>query len=292
MGAHNLTDPIAAEAGVRSIEQLLERGLALLAAHGDAPRLQAELLLAHALERPRSYLLAHRDAGVAPAAAAAYEALLARAAAGWPIAYLTGEREFWSRSLTVSPAVLVPRPETELLVERCLALCPAAEPQRLCDLGTGSGAIALALALERPAWRITATDRSSAALALARTNGARLGVAQVEWLLGDWFVPLAGRRFDLIASNPPYVAAGDPALWSLRHEPREALTPGATGFEALRHIVSEAPGYLVPRGWLVLEHGVGQATEVMQALRARGYARVRGYRDLAGCERTVEAQWP
>jgi release factor glutamine methyltransferase len=292
MGANNLTDPNAADAGARSIEQLLERGLALLAAHGDAPRLQAELLLAHILERPRSYLIAHRDESVAPAAAAAYQTLLAQAAAGWPIAYLTGEREFWSRSLKVSPAVLVPRPETELLVERCLALCAAAGPQRLCDLGTGSGAIALALALERPEWRITATDRSSAALELAQTNAARLGVTHVEWLLGDWFAPLAARRFDLIASNPPYVAAGDPALWPLRHEPREALTPGVTGLEALLHIVSEATDYLVPGGWLVLEHGVGQAAEVMQALQARGYARVRGYRDLSGCERTIEAQWP
>lgn len=294
MTADNLTEATPAlDARALRIDALLGAGEALLTrAGGDAPRLQAELLLAHVLSQPRSYLIAHADGSVPQSAAASYRGLLERAAAGEPTAYLIGQREFWSLALEVSPAVLVPRPETELVVERALSLIDAIAPRGACDLGTGSGAIALALAAERPRWQITATDFSAAALELARRNAQRHGLHQVEFLQGDWFAPLAGRRFHLIASNPPYVAADEPALSRLRHEPRIALTPGLEGTEALQHIVIEAPHYLTPGGWLVLEHGGGQAALLAHSLQQRGYRHIHGHRDYAAIERVTEAQWP
>lgn len=294
MRADNLTDaPGPSVAPALCVQALLTAAEAqLTAAGGDAPRLQAELLLAHVLSQPRSYLIAHADGAVTPGAAARYRTLLDRAASGEPTAYLIGQREFWSLTLEVSPAVLVPRPETELVVERALSLIDATGPRRACDLGTGSGAIALALALERPGWHITATDCSPAALELAARNARRHRLQRIEFLHGEWFAPLARRQFDLIASNPPYVGAQDPALNMLRHEPRVALTPGLTGSEALHHIVVEAPHYLVAGGWLVLEHGLGQAPTLTRSLRERGFIDVRCHRDAASIERVTEAQWP
>jgi release factor glutamine methyltransferase len=222
--------------------------------------------------------------------------LIARRAAGEPVAYLIGVREFWSLPLAVSPAVLIPRPETELVVERALALLPeparsAAAVRRVADLGTGSGAIALALASARPRWAVVAVDRSAAALEIARRNAGAFGLSRVETLTGDWFEPLAGCRFDLICSNPPYVAAGDSALGALQFEPTAALVAGPTGLEALRHLIMHAPAHLDPGGWLVLEHGHDQGAAVADALVATGYARVRCHRDLAGHDRVTEAQW-
>jgi release factor glutamine methyltransferase len=220
---------------------------------------------------------------------------VARRVAGEPIAYLTGQREFWSLPLHVNSAVLIPRPETELLVERALALLPgtqaAAGDVRVADLGTGSGAIALALASERPRWALTATDRSEAALTVARGNAAHLHLGHVEFLAGDWFAPLAGRRFEAIVSNPPYVALGDGALAALRYEPAGALSPGPTGLEALRYLIAGAPAHLERNGWLLLEHGVDQAAAVAAALVAAGYGRVRCHRDLAGRDRVTEGLW-
>ena len=294
MGADNLSDAVGAPDTQKSrIEALLAAGEALIArTGGDAPRLQAELLLSHALSKPRSYLIAHPDGAVPASSAASYQSLLERAAGGEPTAYRVGEREFGSLALEVSPSVLVPRPETELLVERALSLLATAESRSVCDLGTGSGAVALALSSERLQWRITATDCSSAALELAARNARRHGLHQVEFLRGDWFEPLVGRQFDLIVSNPPYVAADDPALIKLRHEPRVALTPGLAGTEALRRIVVEAPHHLVTGGWLLLEHGVGQAPVLASSLQQRGYVRICCHRDYAGAARVVEAQWP
>jgi release factor glutamine methyltransferase len=195
----------------------------------------------------------------------------------------------------VTPAVLIPRPETELVVERALALLPgtqaAAGDLRVADLGTGSGAIALALASERPRWALTATDQSEAALAVARDNAARLNLGHIEFVAGNWFAPLTGRRFEAIVSNPPYVAAGDPALAALRHEPAGALSPGPGGLEALRQLIAEAPAHLERNGWLLLEHGADQADAVAAALVAAGYARVRCHRDLAGRDRVTEGRW-
>jgi|SRR6185437_8486826 len=286
----NLTD----WAPPRALQAWLERGHRQLRAAGRASaHLEAELLLAHALQRPRSHLLTHAGELLVPQAAAHYQQLLARAAAGEPLAYLTGEREFWSLALRVSPAVLIPRPETELAVERCLALlADAGAAPRVCDLGTGAGSIALALAAERPGWCLTATDLSGAALELARANAHRLGLSRVEFLVGDWLAPLAGRTFELIVSNPPYVAADDPALAALRHEPRSALTPGATGLEALHRLIRDARAHLGAGGWLVLEHGADQRNAVARALVEAGYARVRCHRDLAGQDRISEGQRP
>lgn len=291
---HNLSEPAlpqdaaAARAG-ESLAALLERGRAALGPTA-ASTLEAGLLLAHVLHRPRSYLLAHIEE-IAPAgAAAAYQALLARAAAGEPLAYLTGVREFWSLPLQVCPAVLIPRPETELAVERCLELLPE-DPIRVCDLGTGSGAIACALAVERPAWHITATDCSSAALHVARANAARLAPERIEFLEGSWFEPLAERRFELLVSNPPYIDAADPALAALAREPSVALTPGPDALAALRSLISRSPRHLMAGGYLVLEHGADQGPSVERALVAAGYARVRCHRDLAGYGRVTEARW-
>ena len=278
-------------AALTTVHSLLQRGWAQLAGGSASSRLDAELLLANALHQPRSYLLSHDDEAVDAATIAHYEGLLQRCAAGEPVAYLTGEREFWSLALVVTPQVLIPRPETELAVERCLALRDAT-PAAVADLGTGSGAIALALAVERPQWRIMATDQDAAALHVARGNAERLGIRNVYFSNGDWLAPLQGRQFDLIVSNPPYVAAADPALTHLRYEPAAALSPGISGLEALQRIIQQAGVHLLPGGWLVLEHGAGQAEAVAASLVDAGFARVRCHVDLAGRERVTEAQWP
>lgn len=255
--------------------------------------LDAELLLAHVLGIDRTRLRSHPESAVAQAEAQAYTRALERRAAGEPVAYIVGYREFWSLRIAVDPTVLVPRPETELLVERALAV-RGADDARVADLGTGSGAIALALAHERPAWRIVATDTSGAALAVARANARALGLERVELIEGDWFAPLSGCTFDLIVSNPPYVAPDDPLLADapLRFEPRVALTPpGPDALSCLRGLVDAAPGYLVPGGWLLLEHGATQAADVAALLVARGFAHVRSHTDLAGRERMTEGRW-
>ena len=282
----NVTDP-----GDSTLRALLERGWGELAGSSVSARLDAEVLLAYALRRPRSYLLSHDASLIDPAGGASYRSLLARRAQGEPLAYLTGVREFWSLPLTVTPEVLIPRPETELAVERCLALHDAAAAA-IADLGTGSGAIAMALAVERPQWRIAATDCCASALQIARANAERLGARNVEFFQGDWFEALPGRRFELIVSNPPYVAARDPALAELRYEPAVALTPGVTGLEALAAIIAQAPAHLLGGGWLVLEHGAGQAADVTRLLVGAGFTRVRCHPDLAGRDRVTEAQWP
>jgi release factor glutamine methyltransferase len=254
--------------------------------------LDAELLLAHALSKTRTHLKTHPEDVLTPEHARRYADLIERRAAGEPIAYILGYRDFWTLTLSVNPSVLVPRPETELLVERALTLGPTG-PACVADLGTGSGAIALALASERSEWTITATDVSEDALRTARANAATLGLGRVAFLTGRWFEPLTGRRFDLIASNPPYVAEGDAALQdaTLQHEPQIALASGPDGLSSLREIVHSAPDYLERRGWLILEHGSDQAAAVARELVGRGFGHVRSHRDLAGHERITEGQW-
>jgi release factor glutamine methyltransferase len=276
---------------------LLERGAQRLrisaAAQGPGatPDLDAELLLVHILGTSRARLRSHPEEAASAAQSKRYTELLERRATGEPLAYVIGRRDFWSLRLTVTPAVLVPRPETELLVERALALRHE-EFGRVVDLGTGSGAIALTLASERPGWQVAATDVSEEALAIARTNAESLDLKRVQFLHGSWFEPLVGRTFDLIVSNPPYVAEDDPAMQdpALRHEPRGALTPGGDGMGSLRAIIAAAPDYLERDGWLLLEHGSDQAPEVTRELVARGLRHVRSHRDLAGHERMTEAQ--
>ena len=242
----------------------------------------AALLLAHALGKSRSWLFAHADDALGEAEAARFDVLLARRAAGEPVAYLTGWRGFWTLELAVTPATLVPRPETELLVDLALARLPVDAPVRVADLGTGSGAIALAIASERPRAQVLATDASSAALDVARGNAARNGIGNVAFRLGSWLQPLGEDTFDLIASNPPYIAEGDPHLaqGDLRFEPAMALSCGADGLDAIRVIVRDAPACLRPGGWLLLEHGWDQGDAVRALLAAAGFADVATERDL------------
>ncbi len=270
---------------------LLARGTALLRPHLESPSLDAGILLAFALGVPRVRLRSHPEELRSETDVLSFLALVERRARGEPLAYITGVREFWTLELRVTPDVLVPRPETELLVERALALC-ASDAASVVDLGTGSGAIAAALAAERPAWRMVAVDASAAALAVARDNARRLSLPNLTFELGDWFAGLADRRFDLIVSNPPYVDARDPALQALRYEPRQALTPGDDALADLRAIIGGAPDHLVSGGWLVLEHGATQAAAVAHELVARGFGSVRSHRDLGGHERVTEARWP
>jgi release factor glutamine methyltransferase len=259
------------------------------ASSADNPRLDSEVLLSHALGRDRAYLLARGDEPAPGDLRRRFTALIERRASGEPVAYLTGRREFWSLELETGPDVLVPRPETELVVERALALCPARTAE-VADLGTGSGAIALACAHERRRWRLVATDLSAAALARAAANARRLHLENVHFVRGRWCEPLGARRFDLILSNPPYVAAGDPALDSLRFEPRTALEAGPEGLDHLREIIATAAPHLKSGGALVLEHGADQAPRVAEMLVAAGFAHVVCHADLAGRPRVTEAR--
>jgi release factor glutamine methyltransferase len=276
---------------------LLERGIrrlrTSLAAQspGATPDLDAEWLLTHVIGIGRARLRSHPEDPIGTAQAERYDAFIERRAAGEPMAYLIGYKDFWTLRLTVTPAVLVPRPETELLIERALIL-RSEEFGRVVDLGTGSGAIALTLASERPGWQVTATDVSEQALAVARFNAQALNLSRVQFLHGTWLEPVQNQTFDLIISNPPYIDANDPAMndAALRHEPRGALTPGEDGMASLRAIIAAAPEYLERDGWILLEHGANQAAAVASELVARGLRHVRSHRDLAGHERMTEAQ--
>lgn len=251
-------------------------------------------LLAHVLDRDRAWLIAHADEALAPADAETFFALAKRRRDGEPIAYLTGHREFWGLDLLVTPAVLIPRPETETLVETLLERLPADRPLAVLDLGTGSGAIALALARERPLARVLATDTSRDALDLARANAGRLALGNVEFLRSDWYTDVPPAPFDAIVSNPPYVPGGDPHLSAgdLRFEPRAALCPGSDGLAALRTIVAGARERLVPGGTLAVEHGYDQSDAVQRLFAAAGFAQVAVRRDLAGIARVVVAGAP
>jgi len=215
-----------------------------------------------------------------------------RRALGEPIAYLTGTREFWSMNLKVSPATLIPRPETELLVEKALARIPPDATWTIADLGTGSGAVALALAKERPRCRVIATDISSAALDVARVNAAKFNLTNIEFREGDWFAPLAGETYHIIASNPPYIRNDDPHLkqGDLRFEPGSALIAGADGLDAIRRIVNDAHVYLKAGGWLLLEHGWDQSDAVKALLHQQGCHNICCYHDMAGIGRVSEAE--
>jgi len=277
---------------VTRLSGILEAAAAELEGTSDSPALDAEILLAHVLGRPRGFLRAHADDAVAPADHERFRSLLARRLAGEPVAYLTGRRGFWSLDLEVDPGVLVPRPETELLVEAALdALANRPAPQVL-DLGVGSGAIAIALAVEMPSARITAVDASAAALEVARRNAARAGVENIEFLQGDWYQALGGGRFDAIVANPPYLAADDPHLPALAHEPAGALVAGPTGLEALEKIAAGAPERLRPGGIVILEHGSGQGAAVREMCARAGLQAIQTRRDLAGHERATLAHGP
>jgi release factor glutamine methyltransferase len=278
----------------------------------EQPTLEAEVLLAYLLGLTRSRLLSLAERKLSEDQLMQFNRLLERRLRGEPAAYLTGHREFWSLDLQVTPDVLIPRPETERLVELALERIPENECWRIADLGTGSGAIALAIARERPRCRIIATDISEAALEVAGANAERLAIRNIEFRLGgsDWFGVLQDEQFDMVASNPPYVRSDDPHLEALRLEPQIALVAGADGLQSLRHIATQARQHftfppLTPSpsqrervakpgeggGWLLLEHGYDQGSELLQTLTGLGYESALDYTDLAGVPRIAVAQW-
>ncbi len=257
------------------------------------PRLDAELLLAHALGKSRSYLHTWPERELPAELIATFEACVARRRSGEPVAYILGRQGFWSLELDVANHTLIPRPDTELLVETALALLPTT-PLAVLDLGTGSGAIALALACERPVWQVVGVDRVPEAVALASGNRERLQLNNAVFAESHWFAALAGQRFALIVSNPPYIAAADRHLsqGDVRFEPSSALVAGIDGLDDIRQIIQQAPEHLNAAGWLLLEHGFDQAEAVRDLLDKRGFVQVQSRRDLGGHQRISLGQWP
>ncbi len=274
------------------IDVLLTRAAERLGQTGSpSPRLDAEVLLCHVLEVDRTWLYTWGDRTIDIFPRARFEALVAARAEGQPVAYLTGEREFWGLPLATSADTLIPRPDTETLVEVLLELA-VTESGCLLDLGTGTGAIALAFASERPAWEVHGVDCVEPAVALAADNARRLGFGNVRFRCSDWFASLAGERFTLIASNPPYIDAQDPHLvqGDVRFEPHSALVAADAGLADLRHLVEQSAAHLEPGGWLALEHGHTQGAAVRALLIAKGYRAVTSRRDLGGNERVTFGQ--
>lgn len=271
-------------------------GALLAAARHHLGGAEARLLLGHVLRQSAAWLLANDDVVISEAQRDRFAMLVARRRGGEPIAYLTGSREFYGRDFAVAPGVLIPRPETELLVDIVKAkVSPggtARMPFRILDLGTGSGCVAISIALECPGCEVVAVERSVVALEIARANAARLA-ARLEFAPGDWFAGVAGRRFDLIISNPPYVRDADPHLarGDLRFEPRDALASGTDGLEAIRHLIAAAGAFLSSGGWLFLEHGHDQAAEVLVLLESSGFSGIEQHRDLADIVRVTGGQF-
>jgi len=271
------------------IDQALAEATLQLQPISESPRLDAELLLARALDVQRSYLFAHPEEEMDPAAAARFAATIAKRIDGMPMAYIVGEKEFWSMTLLVSPATLVPRPETETLVDQAMICIPRKSAMQVIDLGTGSGAIALAIARERPACDVMATDLSEEALAVARENARRLNLPNIEFRQGAWIEPVADLVFDIVVSNPPYIAKDDRHLESLHYEPRQALESGEDGLDAIRQIAISASAVMNANGKLLLEHGSQQADAVSAILTEAGWTDIRSVNDLAGLPRVTVA---
>ena len=284
----------AAKAWPETLAGALDSGRRRLAETSENAALDAEVLLMSLLDCNRSHLRAWPEKKLTPEQVHDYKDLLERRREGWPVAYLTGEREFWSRSFKVAPGVLIPRPDTELLIELALAATPADQPADLLDLGTGSGIIAITLAAERPLARVVAVDASPDALAIAQSNAESIGTANLYLLRGDWLAPLpSSDRFDLIVSNPPYIAEDDAHLLQgdLRHEPRMALSSGPDGLTALRQIIRDARNFLKPGGALLLEHGYDQADAVAELMNDSSYQQITHHRDLQGHRRATMARY-
>ena len=276
-----MMDPHANPSVSECMQHALRQGLA---------RVDAQILLLNALARPvhdRAWLLAHDTELLTEAQQHNWDHALQRRLQGEPVAYITGRKDFFGLTLNVDARVLDPRPDTEILVEWALELLPLGQPARALDLGTGCGALALALQHERPAAQVTAVDASADALAVASANAQRLNLP-VQCVLGHWMDAVTG-PFELIVSNPPYVAEGDPHLAALTHEPLSALTSGADGLDDIRQIIAQAPSRLAPGGWLLLEHGWNQAADVQELLRTTGFVQVQSRRDLGGIERCTGA---
>jgi release factor glutamine methyltransferase len=282
----------------RAIRDILQEDAARLDTTLDlgttTARIEAQCLLQHVLDVPRSYLLAHSEQVLNASQQAAYDSLLQRRLLGEPVAHVLGEREFFGLMFKVTPDTLIPRPETELLVELALQRIPARGHFRVLDLGTGSGAIALSIAQSRPDAEVVAVDASEAALQVARGNARHLGIANVNILYSNWFSALAGQRYDLIVSNPPYVAAGDVHLsqGDVRFEPISALASGADGLDDIRRIIAGAGEFLAHGAWLLLEHGYDQADKVQTLFDQCGFAEVFSAKDMSGIERVSGGMLP
>ncbi len=273
-----------------SLRDLLQDVAGRLEAVSESPTLDAELLLSRAIDMPRSYFFSHPEDVPDDGAVARLEKNLARRLAGEPMAYITGSKEFWSLDLMVTPATLVPRPETELLVEKALAEIPGGEKRKILDLGTGSGAIAVAIASERPLCDITATDNSADALRVAEQNVRIHELANVECLEGYWTTPVQGRTFDLIVSNPPYVEAEHPDLERLSQEPRVALVSGTDGLDAIRVLARDCAQILKEGSAMMIEHGSDQDNGVASLLAAQGWSSIKCHKDYAGLARITIAR--
>lgn len=278
---------------IKDIKALLQTARARLSGISDTPGLDAELLLAHSLTKQRSHLYTWPEQCLEPDQLQRFIGLLARRLNGEPVAHIIGRREFWSLELTVTPATLIPRPETELLVELALERIPHDRSIRVADLGTGSGAIALAVARERPRARIIATDISPDALAVAKLNARQHNLDNVKFRQGDWCSVLQQDRVELILSNPPYIAVNDPHLnhGGLAYEPRSALIGGADGLDAIRTIIAQAGNHLYPDGWLLLEHGYDQGQPISALLKSQGFKHIRDYQDAIGLSRVTCGRW-
>jgi len=276
----------------QTLQNILHQA-SLFLARLENPRLDAEILLAHALKKPRSYLFAWPEYELTPEQVHPFQALLARRLEGESIAHILGEKEFWSLTLEVTPETLIPRPDTELLVELALQKLPETAPQIVADLGTGSGAIALAIAKERPHWQIIATDNYPATLAVAKRNAHQLMLPNIRFYLGDWCEALPPGKLNAVISNPPYIAVGDPHLASpdLLFEPQQALVSGEEGLYDLEQIINQAVKHLAEDGWLLLEHGFDQALAVQQRMQETGYENISTHCDLSAHPRVTMGQW-
>jgi release factor glutamine methyltransferase len=276
------------------LHALLQQGTAYLAGGSPTPLLDAEVLLAYVCDKPRSFLYAQPEHQLSSLERKAYAFLLDRRSQGMPVAYLVGAKEFWSLNLQVNEKVLIPRPETECLVTAALTKFSQDEVIRVADLGTGSGAIAIALASERALWGIAATDNSKAALRLARDNAKRLHLENIQFYLGDWFDALPPGRFQMICANPPYIAASDPHLVApeMRYEPRSALIAPDNGYASLTTIITQAKAHLTPGGWLLVEHGATQAEAVRARLAEENYVAIDTLEDYAGLARISQGRVP
>jgi release factor glutamine methyltransferase len=274
-----------------TIGAALQRTVATLVLTSHSPRLDAELLVMQVVGLSRTELLTHSQDGLTPEQSRRLSELVRRRSMGVPIAYLTHKREFWSLELMVSPSTLIPRPETELLVEQALALIPTNVASTIVDLGTGCGAVALALAKERPRCHVVAIDNVPAALDIGRKNAWFCKLTNVEFLQGSWFEPF-DTRVSMVVSNPPYIRIGDPHLtWGdVRFEPDHALLAGVDGLDAIRHIVAHAKHYLYPDGMLLLEHGYDQGIAVRSLMQQHGYVNVACHQDVARCDRVSVCQ--
>jgi len=276
-----------------NISELVKAGTRVLSDSSDSPRLDAELLLGVVLRKSRTQLITYGDEAVGREDEQLFEELLAKRLQGQPVAHITGSREFWSIPFKVSSATLVPRPETELLVEQALSHIPIDEAVRVLDLGTGSGAIIIAIATERPHAELHATDVSEAALTIARNNGSRCDT-KISWHCGSWYAPFHNECFDIIVSNPPYIGTDETGVLDpeLKFEPKQALYSGRDGLDDIRLIVSQAPAHLNPDGRLLLEHGYGQGEAVREIFAAHGFAEISTFCDLSGQPRVTAGRLP